>query len=437
MRMLNRVYQIVFCIVGLTNFALVCFDATYIWKLPYTRLTSRDLYLDSAPGLVQLYDPVKGIEAHRFTASYMENADRAFDLLGRGDKQADLILADLIVSSKEVIDQKPGFSHFSIAKKDGTLELIKNRMRHHTSLPSAKDAFANFWSRENLTPERLAPEKVFFDREIRPLMNQNYFRWIDEDGEMRDYFYKIDIWFVLFFCVDFFSRWALAIMRRKYRKWYLFPVRHSVEIFNLFPPHHGAWLRLLRVIPLYMRMKGAGLIRGEGILPDILHDNAGLIAEEISGLVLVNILDQLRDVVKNADARDFIEGDVKKGATDLLESQLDRVADNVVPQIEPLVTKLVIHAVNNAMGPYLRTPLAPAIRLAMNPVETSIKDALRSALSSDEGKQEMKGILRTFLKQAMDELTTDENLRSVQEQSAILLERFKREILQGIDDSGK
>ncbi|HNN58805.1 MAG TPA: hypothetical protein PKK45_08340 [Leptospiraceae bacterium] len=432
---MGRIYQVIFCLVGLANFALVLFDATYLWKLPYTRLTARDLYLAHAPDLVRRYDPVKGIDAHRFTTAYLAQADHAFELSQAGNyKDAEKVYADLAAMSREVIDQRPGFSHFSIAEKDGTLQVIKNAMRGHFGIESAKDSFARYWSRENLALDRIAAEKGFFDREIRPLMAQNYFRWIDEDGEMRDYFYRIDLWFVAFFLVDFLARWVIAIRLGRHRKWYMFPVRHGVEIFNLVPPHHAVWMRLLRAIPLYLRMKKAGMIPGEGIMPEILHDNAALIAEEISGLVLVNILDQLAVMVRDANPSGIVQSEVAQVTKDLLDSQLDRIADTVVPDVEPQITGLVIHSVYQAMGPYLRTPLGPAIRLGMYAVEAAIKDGLRSALVSQDGREQMKGILRKFLSEGTTELTASENLAVIQNQSSILLDRIKHEVLRSLDE---
>ena len=37
----------------------------------------------------------------------------------------------------------------------GTFEIIKNRLRKHTTLKSAKQAFSAYWTAENLAPERL------------------------------------------------------------------------------------------------------------------------------------------------------------------------------------------------------------------------------------------------------------------------------------------
>jgi hypothetical protein len=175
-------------------------------------------------------------------------------------------------------------------------------------------------------------------------------------------------------------------------------------------------------------MKKAGLLPGEGIMPEIIHDNAALIAEEISGLVLVNILDQVAVMVRTADASGIMEKDGARMTQDMLNAQLDRIADRVIPDLEPQITTLIIHSVYQAMGTYLRTPLAPVLKLVLVAVETAIKDGLRAALSNDEGREQMKEILRGFMAEGVREIASPENVRLLQEQSATLLQNLRDEI---------
>ena len=71
-KLVATVYEVLFALVAFSNLCLVVFDASYLWKIPYARMTFRDVYLDYAPELVKRYDPVKGIESHRFVDSYSE-----------------------------------------------------------------------------------------------------------------------------------------------------------------------------------------------------------------------------------------------------------------------------------------------------------------------------------------------------------------------------
>jgi hypothetical protein len=70
----------------------------------------------------------------------------------------------------------------------------------------------------------------------------------------------------------------------------------------------------------------------------------------------------------------------------------------------------------------------------MYAVEAAIKDGLRSALVSQDGREQMKGILRKFLSEGTTELTASENLAVIQNQSSILLDRIKHEVLRSLDE---
>src|SRR4028118_1238796 len=55
-------------LIALFNLALVLFNITYV--------PLRDFYLRQLPGVVALYDPVKGIEPHPVTVKYLNTVDQ-------------------------------------------------------------------------------------------------------------------------------------------------------------------------------------------------------------------------------------------------------------------------------------------------------------------------------------------------------------------------
>ncbi len=412
-KLVVTLYEILFALVAFANICLVVFDASYLWKIPYARMTFRDVYLDYAPGLVKKYDPVKGIESHRFVDSYNEEISNLKSALGElAENPADLQARQTSVQSREaliemtvdMINRRGVDSHFYLAEKDGVLERIKNKMREEypNEEDSAKDAFREFFSQENLNPDNYNEKFKFFDSEVMYLMNQNYFRWIGEDGEKKDFFHLIDRWFVLFFLLDFLARWIIAIVQRRYRKWYLFPVRQSYEIFNLFPPHHAAWFRLLRVIPFYMRIRQNGWLPDDGLAPDIIKSNAGIIAEEISGLVVLNILDQTKASLKRTGIR--MEGETRDAVENLLSNQMASVAKKVMPELQPKISEMVSYSINRAMEPYLLSPIGPIVRLILMSVHATVNDGLEAALSGPEGTERLSHILQDSVSNIMEDM---------------------------------
>ena len=435
------VYEVLFALVAFSNLCLVVFDASYLWKIPYARMTFRDVYLDYAPELVKRYDPVKGIESHRFVDSYNEevkNLKGALSTLAENpqDLEARQVSVQsrqaLVEMTEDMINRRGVDSHFYLAEKDGVLERMKNIMRdeYPNDDNSAKDAFREFFSQENLTPENYKEKFAFFDAEIMHLMNQNYFRWIGEDGEKKDFFHLYDRWFVLFFLIDFLVRWVVAIVQKRYRKWYLFPVRQSYEVFNLFPPHHGAWFRLLRVIPFYMRIRQNGWLPDDGLAPDIIKSNASIIAEEISGLVVLNVLDQAKSSIKRTGLS--MEGETRNAVENLLSNQMASVAKKVMPEVQPQISEMVSYSINRAMEPYLLSPIGPIVRLILMSVHATVNDGLEAALSGPEGTERLSRILQNSVSNILEDMADPSSQEALIDDVIRVLDRVQEDVRESV-----
>ncbi|MEQ8351586.1 MAG: hypothetical protein RH862_08890 [Leptospiraceae bacterium] len=435
------IYEILFAVVAFANICLVVFDASYLWKIPYARMTFRDVYLDYVPALVKHYDPVKGIESHRFVDSYKEEIKNLKEALGQlAENPANLQARQVSLQSRQelvemtvdMINRRGVDSHFYLAEKDGVLERMKNLMREQypNEDDSAKDAFREFFSQDNLTPDNYQEKFKFFDSEVMYLMNQNYFRWIGEDGEKKDYFHLIDRWFVLFFLIDFLARWIMAIVQRRYRKWYLFPVRQSYEVFNLFPPHHAAWFRLLRVIPFYMRIRQNGWLPDDGLAPDIIKSNASIIAEEISGLVVLNILDQTKASLKRTGIH--MEGETRDAVENLLSNQMASVAKKVMPELQPKISEMVSYSINRAMEPYLLSPIGPVVRLILMSVHATVNDGLEAALSGPEGTERLSRILQESVSNIMEDMADPATQEALIADVVRVLDRVQEDVRESV-----
>lgn len=441
----RTVYEAAFILVAAANLALVFFDASYLWSPPYMRMTMRDVYLRHLPQLVELYDPVKGIEGHRFTVSYVETYQNFKKLYTTEtdlnpfqlQQQRNELRAELDEMTRDMINRRSVDSHFYLAKKDGTLELIKNKMRmqYPNDDNSAKDAFAEFFSQENLA-DAPAEDFAFFDQEIVPLLKENYFRWIGEDGQQKDFFHKIDRWFVFFFLADFLARWVYSVATGRVRKWYLFPVRRGFEIFNLFPPSHSAVFRLLRVIPFYFRLKDNKWLPEDGIMPGIIQSNAQIIAEEISGLVALNILETAR-VQAEKGMTVSVDSDTIENAEVLLANQMDEVSKKVMPHVEPDISEMVQYSINRAMEPFLLSPVGPVVRLILMNVHGTVKEGLEAAISGPDGTERLARILKKSVHLILTELTDAESQAQLNKDLAKLLASVKIQVAAAIEEGKK
>ena len=457
----KALYEFLFCLALTANLLFVVFDYTYLENIPYTPTTFRDIYLQLShkpqfaflkhrdPSIDLFFDPIKGISRHRTTDSYLKD----FDTLGQRlagetapSAESLALMQKLIESAGAMIDKRPPQTDFSLAEKDGALEHLKDHMRLHFMKPgdklrdkSAKKAFEQFFSAENLSPERRSAELAWFEAEIKPIFAQNYFRWIDSDGRPKNFFSRrVDVWFVLLlFWPDFLLRWAAAAFTRRYRRWYLFPVRNWVDLFTLVSPHHAAWVRLLRILPLYSRLSRNGWIPGGGIMPGILHDNAAVIAEEISGLVLVNIIAQVQAILakRSVGVQAIANSEAMEQVQRLTDQQAAILAAKMVPQIQPDIADLVEFSINHSMGSIMNSPLGGPLRLALAPVHGRVREGLRAALASAEGSEQMRGILQKSTRIVLEQLTAPENVGALQTQLVRVLEEVKQEIALAIEES--
>ena len=461
LRTLKILYEFLFCVALTSSLLIVVFDYTYLENIPYTPTTFRDIYLQLSqrpqfsflkhkdPGIDLFYDPIKGIQRHRATDSYLEDFDTLTKRLAtetEASPESRALMQRLIDRAGAMIDKRPPQTDFSLAEKDGALEHLKDLLRLHFMKPgdrlrnqSAKKAFERFFSPENLAPERRAGEIAYFETEIKPILAQNYFRWIDSDGRPKNFFSRrIDVWFVLLlFWPDFLIRWVYAIFTSRYRRWYLFPIRNWVEVFTLVSPHHAAWVRLLRLLPLYSRLNQNGWIPGGGIMPGILHDNAAVIAEEISGMVLVNIIAQVQAILekRTVGVGAIANSEAMEQVQKLTDQQAGILAAKMVPQIQPDIADLVEYSINQTMGPLINSPLGAPMKLALMPVHDRVREGLRAALASKEGTEQMRAILQKSTRIVLEQLTAPENVGALQAQLVRVLEEVKQEIAVAIEES--
>jgi hypothetical protein len=315
------------------NFGWVLFDLSYI---PW-----RNLYFRYLPALTKVYDPLKGIEPHRETTKYLATVDR----FKKQGLQSVATLKELVDQSVQTVETNP----FQGAGKSGALEKIKNRLRDHTGKESSKEAFRVFWSEANFTGAKRAFEIAFFDRQIRPLFDINYFREIGEDGEPIDHFWLIDLGFGSIFLLDLLLR--LQRMRRRNPRltWRSAVLDRSYDLLLILPV-----MRLLRVIPLAIRWHQARLINLDYIQHQLNTRFVNEFADELTQVVINQVLNQAQGAIKSGTATQLITtrllrpyvdlndvNEVEAIAQIILEIAIYRVLPKIQPDLEEIVSTLV------------------------------------------------------------------------------------------------
>jgi hypothetical protein len=352
-RQKNLWFERSLAILASLNLGLVLFDLSYVpWRDFWLRGTIQ--VLDATikiplPPITPWYDPIKGIEPHRDTQQYL-NTVNAFEQqvmqTGLQSPQADSLLQELRSLSTDMIETNP----FQVADKSGTLERIKNRMRDHIyanrssnrqplrigqrANQSSRQAFDIFWSQDHLSDAGLQEELAFFNSQIQPLIATNYFRHTGENGELADYFWIIDLPFVLIFGLEFLSRTFYISRRHTGVSWLDAMLWRWYDIFLLLP-----FWRWLRVVPVTIRLNQAHLIDLERIRTQANHGFVANFAEELTEVVVVQVINQAQGAIRRGDVASWLFHPKSR------PSYIDINDTNETEAIASILIKLVVYQV--------------------------------------------------------------------------------------------
>jgi hypothetical protein len=427
-------------LIALANLVLVIFDLSYV---PF-----RDLYLRFLPEFTTWYgETFKGIVPHWVTTHYLETVDQLEEQVaqsGLTSPDAQAMLEELRQQSTDMIDENP----FQIANKSGTLELIKLKMRDRMGTESSTEAFDEFWSRSYLTQAGYSQELRFFNDEIRPLIETNYYRGIGLDGGPINYFWRIDAWFILLFFIEITAR--CFYLSRRYKnltlrdavlwRWY------DLLLIIPFTITRLPWLALLRIIPVTVRLNQARLVDLRPWQSRINHFFISQIAVELTEVILLRVIDQLQNLIRNGEVSDWLlrtgGGRQYIDINDVNELEvisqrtLSVLINQVLPQIKPELDGVVNQSVQKAMG---MVPGYESFRhitgiggipnqltqVMVAEVSQNLYQALQKSLASSPENPAMQALLTKFAATLRTEIQQDGTLEELETMSLALLEEVK------------
>lgn len=399
----NLWFERVMALLALLNLLLVLFDISYIplrnfWLQRKVQVFSFKVGpVDSQgfpvsfkwliPNVTQFYDPVKGIVPYRDTQQYLEKVDQLENQLidpGLRSLEVTAILEDLRDRSIEIIDTNP----FQIANKTGTLEKIKNKMREGVpnSEDSAKEAFKIFWSQDYLANNPV--QKLnFFNSEIRPLIETNYYRPIGENGEFVDLFGVIDFPFFVLFGVEFLARTWLISRRRTGVSWLDAMLWRWYDIFLLIP----LW-RWLRIIPVTIRLGQARLINLSRIENQIRQGFVAEIAEDMTQVVVIRVINEAQSSISKGEIAKWLSQQETRPYVDLNDI-------NEVAEIASIVSQLMVYQVLPKIRPDLEALLEHYLEKVLN--QSPIYQGLEQVPGLGDLRNQLTGRLVTEITQAV------------------------------------
>lgn len=361
-------------ILALLNLVLALFNASYV--------PLRDIYLHYLPQVVQLYDPVKGIEPHPQTEQYRRNFDRLLTQVsqtGLDGPDVQASLQRLRQQSEALIDENP----FIASGKFSTFAKLQRRITDRLEQDSVTMAFREFWTPEYLRSHDITSELNFFQTKIIPLLATNYYRQIDDNGQPYDAYWRIDIWFIGFFALEFLVLTFIASRRRVGLTWFDAMLRRWYDWFLFIP----VW-RWLRILPVTVRLHQAKVANIEYILSQMIHEPAIYLSDHISEFVTIRTLNQFQEAIENGDlARGLLNPSdyVAVGNINSLERISDRLLEltiyKVLPQVQPELKSLLNHSLSEALRESAFVELVERVP-ALGHLPTGVSDQLANYLAN-------------------------------------------------------
>ncbi|WP_159789275.1 hypothetical protein [Sodalinema gerasimenkoae] len=444
-------FEKLMALIAVLDVGLVLFDLSYIsW---------RDFYYRYGPeALHQGYDPVKGIEPHRDTEQYLDTVDELMEQVAATGIQSDEVvplLEELGDRSDMMVDENP----FQLADKTGDLERIKNRMRDRLDEESAKDAFREFWSQEHLTSASWGREMDFFDSQIRPHIEMNYFRSISIRGTFTDRFWMIDGWFILIFGLEFLARtWTIA--RRINIPWREAWLLRWYDVLFLIPFSGLGFpiLALSRLIPLSFRLDDSKLVDLKPLRRKINQGLVAALAGEITETVVVRVIDRMQDAIENDGVINLINGSGQeyivlnnRNEMEVLSQQLVRMSlYEVFPEIKPDLEALLLHSFTNGIKdmplyhnlqnlPGMKDQPEQLAREIISRGTNEFHNLLKGMVEDPVGAELFNHMLENFTKVMRQEIGKPDNASEIQILLSDFLEEmkinyFRREEIEDIED---
>ncbi len=437
----NIWFERLMALTATVNLGLVLFNLTYVeW---------RDFYLRNLPQIQEIYDPIKGIEAHRETKNYLRTVDEFEQQVRVGrieSVQSAAKLEELRNLSVEMIEDNP----FAGASKSGTLEKIKNRMRDRLDNESSKRAFSTFWSQDYLLTQGLDKELDFFNQKVKPLIKTNYYRSIGENGEFIDKFWIIDLPFIIVFALELLARTFYIKRRQVGFSWSDSILWHWYDLFLILP-----FCRWLRIIPVLVRLDRAELLNLQSLKQQTQKGIVANFAEEITQIVVIRVINKTQNSIKRGNLTRWLQQSqtlrpyIDINNVDEIEALggifVQTIIREVLPKIQPQIIALLQHNIDsvfNQSSIYRNFGNLPGLgqmqsqlsgQLATQ-IATNLYHALVSATEDPVSAELSRELVKRFSETLTDEIQKKQVLAEIQSLLIDFLEEIKINYVQQLSE---
>jgi len=328
---------------------------------------------------------------------------------------------------------KNNYSRLATPKDDEYYKKLLNDANYtRKKVSSTAVAFSFFWRNKNITfDEKL----VFFDKELRPLIKLNYYRTTDLSGSLTNNFFYLDAPFFLFFIIEFNVRWYLAIIRKKYIAWFLYPLYHWYDLLGLIPLQSFHFFRIFRAYTIYQILKESEFTTiGNDIITRTVTYYSNIIKEEISDMVTIQILTDTQEEIRSGSSIEVLTEAINSHRPEIKSLVISRLASpKSLENAENLISLALQTSLYNNKSVLKNIPFLNQESLMKNMLLSpliSFQLVSKEMVESEVGRLAIEKIIDLVLDEIVENAKSEDINKLNQDITIDLIENIKKQVLQ-------
>jgi hypothetical protein len=305
------------------------------------------------PDITPVLDPLKGIEPHRETQAYLDGFKRLDQAL-QTDSSLGLPSITLLKQQQKLTENLISSQRLLSSSSAAALDQLKNRLRARTGLNSAQQSADLLLSQGHINQSGWNRERQFWNQQILPLVEINYWRSIDENGRPTDLSWRVDTPFQLLFLLDIVLRCLRLKSRYPAIRWRDAVLRRWIDLPLLLP-----FARWMRLVPVTERLSRAGLIQLEPLRAVISRGVVALLAVELFEVITIRVVDTFQQLIRSPQLPERVRGLCSHQTSDanddrelleLLRLWLPLLLTKVGPALRPQLVALIGHLLQQSLS---------------------------------------------------------------------------------------
>ena len=328
---------------------------------------------------------------------------------------------------------KDNYSKHATPKDDEYYKkLLSDGNYTRKKVSSTAIAFSFFWRNKN---NQFNEKLQFFNKELKPLIKLNYYRTTDLSGSLTNNFFYLDAPFFLFFIVEFNVRWYLAIIRKKYIAWFLYPLYNWYDLLGLIPLQGFHFFRVFRAYTIYNILKESEFTTiGNDIITRTVTYYSNIIKEEISDMVTIQILTDTQEEIRSGSSIEVLTEAINSHRPEIKSLVINRLASpKSLENVENLISIALQTSLYNDKSVLKNIPFINQESLMKNMLLSPINSfrvVSKEMVESEVGRLAIEKIIDLILDEIVENAKSEDLNKLNQDITIDLIENVKKQVLQ-------